>query len=413
MREPPVTPAALFISAVTRQLACIRGWQVVCGEVVGVFQRLVEHLLGWSKPPEISPAPVFAHEVARSPLRVRIPETRYDLAELQEALACLDRTAPAEVAARSRFWGGAYFSPKGRSDAARDAMKVEPESAWIFCDDPSGYIREAALNRLSDAPTSPGRLVMLVLRLNDWVPEVRFAALGTAQRLLPGTNADIIAACADLILRRRFEWSRWSDEAVPLDIVFSRRDVSDALANRLLESTEGGLGRMLRDALRFPSMDPHLPDLAFRAKSASVRAMALRTLVNGRADWPIGYSRTWIDKVYNRSRRVIVFDSRLLPRSDVGALIRQALDDRSTTVRKVVADALWKHAAAMVDGAAIAERLSQDRSASVRERAGAALKKLAQESACGPNPAALLLSGGSCMLPRERPTEAQPGRDQT
>lgn len=305
-------------------------------------------------------------------------EPRYAIGALRDALVRLDATPPAEVAARARFWGAAYHAPQGRADAARDAMKAEPETAWIFCDDRSGYLREAALRRLQAAPSSPGRLVMLVLRLNDWVPEVRFAALDAARRLLPDTSAEVIAACAGLILRRRFEWTRWSGEAEPLDEAFGRQDVGEALARRLLQSSEAGVGRMLRDALRLPTIDRHLPELAFHAKAASVRAIALRALTNGRASWPIGYRREWIDKVYNLSRLVVVLDSRPLPGVDAASLIRWALDDRSATVRKVAADALWEHVAEMPDAEAMALRLSTDKSAGVRDRANFVLKRLSQ-----------------------------------
>jgi hypothetical protein len=63
--------------------------------------------------------------------------------------------------------------PFSRSWSEQVLLGQNPDIAWLFLFHPSGYVRQAALDCISDPPNSPFYLAALVWRLNDWVE--RFA----------------------------------------------------------------------------------------------------------------------------------------------------------------------------------------------------------------------------------------------
>jgi hypothetical protein len=256
-------------------------------------------------------------------------------------------------------------------------MQAFPESAWVLTFDGDGYIREAALRRLTAPAHSTGRFVAIASRLNDWVPQVRAEAISTAGRVWPSTSTDIIADAAPFLLRQRFAWARWGEqERALLDDALGRQDVAVHLGKVLMSGRFGPLGSILRNALRFPHHDPQLVDLAFGATSAAVRAVALKTLVDGRATWTVGYGLAWVDKTQGVCRRIPLIEGRDVVAPEPGVLIRKGLEDASALVRRIAASALIEYAADMPDAAEIANRLMSDRSAAVRDRADFLLRHL-------------------------------------
>ncbi|MDQ7827321.1 MAG: hypothetical protein RDV48_31295 [Candidatus Eremiobacteraeota bacterium] len=80
------------------------------------------------------------------------------------------------------------------------------EMGWVIAAlgtfDRSGYIREAALKELA-CMWGGRQLPFLILRLNDWVPEIRELAAGILEKRLDGDYAVHWVACLPLVLSLR------------------------------------------------------------------------------------------------------------------------------------------------------------------------------------------------------------------
>jgi hypothetical protein len=207
-------------------------------------------------------------------------------------------------------------------------------------------------------------------RLNDWVPEVRQAARACIDRTFMATDPAVVAEAALFLLGRRAQWRRWqSDEAEALDAAIARAEVTECLAARMMRATTGPMASLLRQALRRPEMDRHLPTLAAGAVQPALRAAALRTLIDGEASWPDGFERRWIDKSLGRWAPATRLGRRELPRfASIEALVGQGARDRSPAVRRVAADALVRHHARLANADALIALLAGDLSRAVRER---------------------------------------------
>jgi hypothetical protein len=254
--------------------------------------------------------------------------------------------------------------------AEQRLLRRSPKYAWLFLFHPDGYIREAALDAINGAPTSPFFVSALAWRLNDWVPPVRRAAKRCAERVLPEVRADVAAKAALYLLDRSLVWSRWSDEFDVLDSMFERKDVIEALTVLLEKQSVGPLATCFRNILRHPNADEYLPRLAGGAVQPSVRALAYQCLIAGKATWTVGFEWTWVDKVYGLRKRIPTVETRDIRRTRLAAdLIRIAARDRSAVVRKVAADALIAARSQLPDEEALITRLAKDRSPAVRSRA--------------------------------------------
>jgi hypothetical protein len=312
-----------------------------------------------------------------------IPSSTFDETALQAAIEWLDHAPPsAVIIIGPKHATSCLCYGHNRQKVAHIAMQSFPEAAWILSFDGDGYIREAALRRLSGPAHSSGRFIAIALRLNDWVPQIRAEAVNAASKIWPVTSAAIIAEAAPYLLKQRFIWRRWHEqERVLLDGTLWRHDVAAHLGQLFMNGMVGPLGSILRHALRFPSYDEQLVDLAFGAKLAAVRAVALKTLVDRRATWVIGHGWAWVDKVYGLRRRIPLLEHRNVSASEPEMLIRKGLADTSAQVRKIAISALIEHAADMPDTVEIAERLIHDPSPAVRDRANFLLRHVKKSHA--------------------------------
>jgi hypothetical protein len=309
-------------------------------------------------------------------------QTRLGDGELADALAELD-TLPANsivrasreiaTAARLGWWQPQMsFSLRQLFDKTTEQglLRQNPDYAWLFLFHPSGYMREAALDTLNNPPASPFFFSALAWRLNDWVPSVRRAAERCAERVLHRTGAEVIATAALYLLDRRLVWGRWINEPKVLDAAFQRSDVIAALAAQLQQHPTGPLATCLRNALRFPNIDEHLPSLAAAAIQPPVRAIAYQCLISGNATWPVGFEWIWIDKVYGLRRQIPELETREIKRTRPATdLIREAVYDKSAFVRRVAADALIAARSQLPDEDRLISHLAKDRSSAIRSRA--------------------------------------------
>jgi hypothetical protein len=249
-------------------------------------------------------------------------------------------------------------------------MARNPDYAWLFLFHPDGHVREAALRTISAPPTSAFFLGALAWRLNDWVEPVREAARRCVERVSFGVPAAAAADTAAYLLQRRLVWGRWRDEAQALDLIFARNDVLAALAMQLQKRPTGSQGGCLSNALRYPGIDQHLPQLAAAAIQPAVRAIAYRCLISGKAIWPIGFEWAWIDKVYGLRRRIPTLEIRDIQRGRPAAdFVEAGIRDKSPFVRKVVADAMIAVRSQILNEATLVAHLAIDRNSAVRSRA--------------------------------------------
>lgn len=256
----------------------------------------------------------------------------------------------------------------GRSGASQ--LLRTPGLEYLFVFHREGRLREAALLKITGGLPSPFLFAAVLWRLNDWAEPVRRAAARCASRSFAVTEPTVVARTAAELLVRQASWRRWQEERSILDDVFGRNDVAAELAILLSNATTGPQASTLRYALRTSALDQHLEQLATSAAQPSVRAVALITLIDGKAGWPSGSAWRWIDKSMGLRRREPVFDHRVLtiaPPRD--ALIERSLRDKSAAVRKVALGGVIQHLLGTEQARAMAAPLRRDRSPAVRERA--------------------------------------------
>lgn len=225
----------------------------------------------------------------------------------------------------------------------------------------------AAVEAWGDAPPLPMVLALLV-RSNDWVPEIRTRArahlLPALERLEPGQLDRLIP----VLLDRMPEWRRGDPGATLVQGLLAHPAVRAAALRRLRDDTSGPLARRLRFLLRAAGYDHHLPGLAAGARSGAVRAVAMETLLTGTTHWTDGWTWTWIDGFRGLRRREWRQHSRRLdlPVPDPRGLLAAAASDRSPIVRRVATDALIRLGPVLPEPTLAA--LRRDRSRPVAER---------------------------------------------
>lgn len=271
---------------------------------------------------------------------------------------------------RSSLWGRfvAWFS------AGKGAFRSPYSDLFHH----SGYVREAALKRIAGPVPNAFFMVALVHRLNDWVPEVRAAATAALHRTgAPVTDPAIVVKALIFLLPRVRDWSRWGADMAPFDALLDQPGVAAGIAATLRDSVTGPSARLLRQALRRPAMDAHLPSLMREARQPAVRALALRVLAASEVAWDAGPPtiRQWIDKSMGLFRIVRRTEQRPVASPlDLAELIGTGAADKSAAVRLAAATALSLNYAKVPDGRAFAERLATDKSRAVRERAAFLLR---------------------------------------
>lgn len=304
-----------------------------------------------------------------------------DAGLVRQAVAMLMRLPPDSIpshAGRIRDAGGLWSIRSGLAPWFRPVPPDEflqlaslPDLAWLFLFHADGHVRQAALDVIQGPISSGSGIVSLVVRLNDWVPQVREAAVRTIARCLPETGSEPLVDAALLLLGRGSTWGRWGlEEAKALEYLIDRPEVILRLAELIRQSNEGPMTGILASALRWPRIDAHLPGLARSAAQPAVRALAFRVLIAGLARWPAGLRWIWLDKPAQRGKAVTTLAERALSSTvEREPLILAAAVDRSPRVRRVAAQALvdFHWAPDLIEK--LLPDLLADRDAGVRERA--------------------------------------------
>lgn len=243
--------------------------------------------------------------------------------------------------------------------------------AFLFIFHRSGFLRQAALDRISGPIPNAFLVAALTWRLNDWVAQVRDSALACATRCLPETDAHSLANFFLETVRVRTSWGRWStNEQEVLDRAIARDEVKDAIVARLLSDREGPLPSALSNLLRYEWIDPYLASIASTALVPGLRAIALRSLISGCAKYTDGTYWRWINKPFGIRRR----EPRIVERplgvvNSPLALIQAAMADKSAVVRRVALSGLIEYGLYDALDRAVIKRCAEDPSASVRSKA--------------------------------------------
>ncbi len=313
--------------------------------------------------------------------------------EIEQVITGLHELAPERVStiepaiadqARLRRWRRDYptlvrlFSPKFTDGDQLDRI---PGLEFLFLFHRDGFLREAALNRISGALPSAFQFATIVWQLNDWVKPVQEAAMKCAARCFPDTAAKIIAKASFSLLPRQRSWGRWTVERGVLDKLLCRPDVAREMAILFQTETSGPVSTSLRYALRGDRLDTHLDHLARQALQPAVRALAAQCLIEGVATWHEGWEWKWVDKSRGLQRRVPISRSRsLITKADISSVIQAGVNDRSSVVRRAALQGLISRVDDVENASVAAIALLNDKSPSVRERAQFIMRRATADS---------------------------------
>ena len=228
----------------------------------------------------------------------------------------------------------------------------------------NGHLRERAVQIAPMADTAA--LTALLLRCNDWAPQVREAAFARLEAVLPTlSHADLVPLCL-FVLDRVARWERGG--AAVVQILAAHRDWPLVVKATFVETATGPLARSLRSILRSPDYDWALLDLALRAQSVFVRAVAVETLLTGYARWTEGYDWVWHDKVFNLRQKVPRREKRAVTvlSATRAIVLRHAGQDESAKLRSLAADYLIAFGAPEDDS--LVTSLTNDKAKSVQWR---------------------------------------------
>lgn len=184
-------------------------------------------------------------------------------------------------------WGRSGH-PEMRAVALKRMAEV-PDLGRIYLYHSDGYLREAALRRLPDHPVDAALVASVMMRCNDWVPEVQTAAREALSRLSISLTPDELAALLPFALGQARSWGRGGASSV--DVLAAHPAWREVLVGYFLTGTQGPLARTLRQSVADPRLDEALPRLAMQARSAHVRSVAAGFVLSGEARWATG--RRW------------------------------------------------------------------------------------------------------------------------
>ena len=252
--------------------------------------------------------------------------------------------------------------------SSRPFFRKKISLPWINIVHWDGYQRENALKKIIGGAPNAFFFVILLRRLNDWVPQVRDTATTEIIRIAQETPSDIVSQGLYGILPHWRSWSRinTAQRQVIIDLISSPQ-VIDKIRLHFCCHYSGIPVATFMECARLPVFDKYLLGIAHKARQPSFRAKAYRSLFEQRISWCNGISRMK-PIIEHRSIDVpIVFET----------LLKQASIDPSPHVRSLAAEILIKELPTL-GGQAMeyAELFNKDDSKSVYERGDFALRKL-------------------------------------
>lgn len=246
------------------------------------------------------------------------------------------------------------------------AIAGDPRIALLFLHSHDGRLRETAVRSMSVEDADAAAHTALLLRCNDWVPQVREAAIARLRDHAPRLSQAALARLVVFGLARVDIWQRGGSEALTelKDCPLWLSAMEDAFATQ----ADGPLVHVFKRQILEGRLDHALPRLARSARSAFVRSTAAECVLTERVRWKSGYKRQWVNRPLDISRRVPIFEDRTLEiePEDCAAVVRSGARDTSAMVRKKVADTFIRDGGK--DFSEEVTLLSEDPAASVRSR---------------------------------------------
>lgn len=248
---------------------------------------------------------------------------------------------------------------------------------WLDLCSGDGFIREKALGALLAPVPNSFFFALAIRRLNDWVPQVRYAACMMLPLIARNADPDVIVDVLFMTLSHWNSWSRMGDrEKQAVMQILSLEQVMETFKRRIILASSGPMSFILTQIGRIDVLDNYLVDIAESAIQPSLRAKAYRCLLEGRFVWNIGQKWGWTDKAYGEGHFMPLLNERKIyvekPFMDN---LAAAAADRSPIVRRVAGEMLIKELENIGEQAVIlAKILASDPSYSVAERGEFALK---------------------------------------
>lgn len=221
----------------------------------------------------------------------------------------------------------------GAADPATEARLV------YLCRSGDGYFREAAVRQLGKKGSSADAWLVLIERQNDWVPQVRQAALASAGMFLKTERLPVVLAALDAVVlltrKSRTDHNRFVDQvgafldrpehrsAVFADFRKSRGPVARFLLSRMLRWPEVAQAEVVRLSTTHKDFLVRSRFLSACEASGTVGEAALRALLADRH--PLNRQKAFLALWKNAP-------------ADRQVLLERALLDPSGAVRGV---ALW------------------------------------------------------------------------
>lgn len=222
------------------------------------------------------------------------------------------------------FWSGV----PNKLETIAKYKKIPLDSAPIFSVSCNGYLREKAVKKWSRIQ-NPFELALLLIRLNDWVEQVRMAAILKLEELMrlpvseSGLTEETVLGCMGLILDpKRFGRSQEIEFRV-LNQLINLNGMPTTFANYIIKSDTDDAPQYLKLGLKRGLLADVLPRMIKEGQHSEVRRIAANTLLSGKY--------TWKEK-REVCRREINFDF------DLNKIVKIALEDKSPTVQCMALD---------------------------------------------------------------------------
>lgn len=250
----------------------------------------------------------------------------------------LSRLTPEALMIAERTLGNAL-----RDVAWREPARMLPQPAaqiapLLVSTASDGHLREQAVRCMTPQSGDLAMVMFVMMRTNDWVPQVRATAQRKLDAALPGLSEKDLRQLVPFVLLRSGQWGRSSGAA--LIAMRQHPDWAEAVVSVVIEADRGPLARIMRAELCSDALDPLLFRLATQARSLQVRAVATEVLLSAEARWQIGRRREWICKPQGLSRCVPVFETRrlMVASEQRDAILWVAGQSRWSLLRRLAAD---------------------------------------------------------------------------
>ncbi len=264
-------------------------------------------------------------------------------------------------------WGQSVQLP---SKTERKLIATTQSGPFVLISSHNGFVREAALKGIHDIP-SAFCFALILYRLNDWVPQVRAAAIQAIKRNRSFITDEILIECLDVFFRSH-EWGRGQEqEQKILSDLYDRNALTVRITNEILTRKTDWAPRALRHMLQTHKLDDHLLEMALKARHPGVRRIATQVLLKRKFEW-FGVRRDKQSFKVGELGTTHYFLPQKLGRSistqfDREDLIKQGLEDPHPPVRLLCLEAYAETHRSRPDADEVFKRFLSDKAYSISD----------------------------------------------